>query len=86
MSSRLVASGQGRCGGASSSRPGFWEPSISETLLQSSASFFLDICGAKLQHPWLPVLLGEGRGWGERKPSMALGPGASTGTWVILSS
>lgn len=26
MSSRLVASGQGRCGGASSSRPGFWDP------------------------------------------------------------
>ena len=46
MSTSLVVSGQRGCAGASSSHPSFWGPSISETLPQSTGSFFLGLCGA----------------------------------------
>lgn len=59
MSTSLVVSGQGGWAGASNSHPSFWGPSISETLPQSTGSFFLGLCGARLQHLWLPVLLEE---------------------------
>ena len=57
MSTSLVVSRQGGCARASNSHPSFWGPSISETLPQSTGSFFLGLCGARLQHLWLPVLL-----------------------------
>ena len=87
MSTSLVVPRQRGCAGASSSHPSFWGPSISETLPQSTGSFFLGLCGARLQHPWLPVLLEECRvGHGGRRPSNTLGSQASTETWVILRS
>lgn len=48
MSSSLVASGQGSCGGVSSSCSGFEGPSTSETLPPSAGSFFLGVYGARL--------------------------------------
>lgn len=48
MSSSLVASGQGSCGGVSSSCSGFWGPSTSETLPLAAGSFFLGVSGAGL--------------------------------------
>lgn len=46
MSSSLVASGQGSCGGVSSTCSGFWGPSTSETLPLSDGSFFLGVYGS----------------------------------------
>lgn len=83
MSSSLVASEQGDCGGASSSCPGFGGPSISETWPQFSGSFFLGVCGARLSAS--PA---------SRTPEVAGGKGtqhdpwpqASTGTCIFFSS